>query len=187
LKQGAILMLKKFSISVLLVTFFIFSASEICFAELALVRLTVGGITLGAEMDWVKETFGEPTKIFDTELNSSRFACHEYGEPPTINKNGVNHLRVLYNRGRVVQVICDGDDNKLQTFDGVKLGDHFSIVKAVYGEPDKEGKPPTKLKRNVRADKYLLYHSSSSSYNLMFLTKRGKVVAIFSGIVEVRE
>ena len=176
-------MLKKFSISLVLSAFLIFSATEICSAELALVRLTVGGITLGAEMDWVKKTFGEPAKIFDTELNSSRFACHEYGEPPTLSKNGVNHLRIVYNRSRVVQVICDGDENKLQTFDGIKLGDRASVVKTIYGKPDKEDNPPVKLRRNIRADHYLLYHSSSSSYDLMFLTKRGKVVAIISGII----
>ena len=95
----------------------------------------------------------------------------------------MNHLRIVYNRSRVVQVICDGDENKLQTFDGIKLGDRASVVKTIYGKPDKEGNPPVKLRRNIRADNYLLYHSSSSSYDLMFLTKRGKVVAIISGII----
>ena len=180
-------MLKKFFIAVLAcMTFTLIAAEKNCSAALALVRLTIGGITLGAEVDWVKSIYGEPTKIYDTTVNGERDACHEYGEVPSTANSKVRHLRLIYSRGRVMQIVCDGA-NDLRTFDGVKIGDDESVLKTVYGEPDKVGKPPTKLRRNVRADKFILYNSASSFYNLMFLTKHGKVVAIFSGMFEVLE
>lgn len=170
-------MYKKFFVA-LICAFMIFAVEKNCSAALALVRLTVGGITLGAEMDWVKNIYGDPTKIYDTVINGSRDACHEYGA-----NHKVRNMRLIYNRGRVIQIICDGK-NEMRTFDGVKIGDAVSVIKAVYGEPDKEGKPPVLSRRDVRADHYFLYNSASSSYNLMFLTKRGKIVAIFSGVFE---
>ena len=169
-------MLKKIFMATIAVSIIV--ASEHCFAALALVRLTLGGITIGTEVDWVKNTYGEPTKIYETVLNGSRDACHEYG-----NKGNVTNLRLVYNRGRVAQIICSGK-NDFRTFDGVKIGDTVSVVTAVYGTPDETGTPPIKVLRNARADNYLLYNSTSKPYKLMFLTKRRKIVAIMSGIID---
>ena len=168
-------MLKKIFMATVAVLIIV--ASENCFAELALVRLTVGGITIGTEIDWVKNTYGEPTKIYETVLDGSRDACHEYN-----NGNAAN-LRLIYNRSRIVQIICSGK-NDFRTFDGVKIGDPISVITAVYGTPDETGTPPVKVRRNARADNYILYNSTSKPYKLMFLTKRRKIVAIMSGIID---
>ena len=180
-------MLKKFSIATAITFFTIIFAAESCSASIALVRLTIGGITLGAEMDFVKSIFGEPVKIYETSVVGERDACHEYIEPSSTDKNAKNkHLRIIYSRDRVIQIVCDGSSD-LRTFDGVKIGDPVSIIKAVYGEPDDEGKIPTHFRRNIKADKYFFYNSTCSTYSLVFLAKKGKIVGIMSGLVDIGE
>lgn len=163
-------MLRKFFMT--LTVFFIIAASEICFAELALVRLTLGGITIGTEFDWVKNTYGAPSRISRT--SSFGDACHEYYD---------QNFRVIYKRDRVVQVICGGRSD-FRTFDGVKIGDPISVLTAVYGEPDEYCTPPYKIRRTARSDSYFCYNSTSTPYQLLFLAKSGKIVLIMSGIIE---
>ena len=108
--------------------FYSFSAMPSCSAQIASERVALGGIQVGATIDYVKSIYGEPSRIESAYVGmlDETITTHHYGET----------LSIAYDEQRRVHGIRSTGNNGFATPDGVSVGMDVSVLQKVYGKSD---------------------------------------------------